>query len=221
MVWLIDSSTLLLFILSLLALFMSPGPNMTFLLAQSFMHGPKGGMAIALGITLADLVLTALTALGVSALLMTQALFFDALRIAGAAYLLWLAVGAWRTPGLIRDLPSTQTEAFQRVKLIRMGMLNSTLNPKALLFFLVFLPQFVQAKAGQVPLQLLQLGLVLSLVSFFFHTALGAFSGYAKRWVSPHSHLQRFAPKGQALIFAVLALHLFWQQRPSALPLSY
>ena len=95
-------STLSLFLLAVLVLMLSPGPNMAFVLSHGMALGPRGGLAAALGIAAADLVLTLLTASGVTALLAAWAPMFDLLRYLGALYLLWLAWQAWRQPGVVR-----------------------------------------------------------------------------------------------------------------------
>src|SRR6478672_12674135 len=94
----IDPGTLSLFLLAVLALFLSPGPNMAFVLSHGVAHGPRGGIAAALGIGAADLVHTLCAATGVTALVAAWPPAFDVLRYVGAAYLLWLAWQAFRSP---------------------------------------------------------------------------------------------------------------------------
>jgi threonine/homoserine/homoserine lactone efflux protein len=170
--------TLLVFLVAVLALFLSPGPNMAFVLSHGVAHGPRGGFAAALGITAADLVLTLLTATGVTAIAAAWPPAFDILRYAGALYLVRLAVQAIRSPGkaTIKD-----RENISMARIFRAAMLNSLLNPKALLFFMVFLPQFVDVVRGNVALQLAALGIILSATALCFNTALGMFSGQIGR----------------------------------------
>ena len=93
----ISLATLALFLLAVLALFLSPGPNMAFVLSHGVAHGPRGGFAAALGISSADLVHTLFAATGVTALVAAWPPSFDLLRYAGALYLLWLAWQALRS----------------------------------------------------------------------------------------------------------------------------
>ena len=149
---------------------MSPGPNMAFVLAHGASYGWRGGVAAALGISAADLVLTALTAAGVTAAIAQWPPSFDLIRWAGVFYLLWMAWKALRvraTGPLHTALQASLMSVFMR------AMLNSLLNPKALLFFMVFLPQFVVPGSSSVARQIVTLGLVLTLIATFFHIALG------------------------------------------------
>lgn len=187
----ISLATLALFLLAVLALFLSPGPNMAFVLSHGVAHGPRGGFAAALGISSADL-----------------------LRYAGALYLLWLAVQSLRSsnvglPGATRAQPS----AFGRI--VRMAFFNNLVNPKALLFFMVFLPQFVDPARGNVPLQLLQLGVMLSAAALAFNTLLGACSGQAGRWLQRRPGAERFQRGLLALVMVGLAIRLLLLDRPS------
>ncbi len=165
----IEASTLLLFCVAVMALLISPGPNMAFLFSHSLSDGAKGGLAVALGISVADLVLTALTATGVTAVITAWPPSFDLLRYLGALYLLWLAVQALRQRAAVR----LEDQGKIGVSTIfRAAMLNSLLNPKALLFFMVFLPQFVNPERGSIPVQIAILGIVLSTIALVFHALL-------------------------------------------------
>lgn len=212
----IDLQTLLLFSATVLALLISPGPNMAFLLSHGLSHGPRGGLAVALGIFLADLVLTGLTAAGVTAIVAAWPLSFDLLKLLGACYLLWLAFQAVRShKGGQRNASLARTEARSHGHIVRAGMLNSLLNPKALLFFMVFLPQFVTPQHGSVPVQLLTLGLVLSAISLLFHGTLGLFSGRLGALFQRSAAGSRYFSWLHAGVFAGLAVRLFLLERPS------
>jgi threonine/homoserine/homoserine lactone efflux protein len=213
----ISGSTLLLFLAATLALFLSPGPNMAFVLSHAATHGPRGGLAVALGIGLADVVLTVLTATGVAGMVAAWPPSFDLLRLGGAAYLLWMAWSAWHHPS---QLALTRTGAQSLVTVFRRSALNSLLNPKALLFFLVFLPQFVEASGTPVALQLAVLGGVLTIASVVFHGALGLVGGQLANALSARlAHSPRLAKlpgRIQALVLAALAVRLLLTQRPTA-----
>ena len=207
----IDGGTLSLFLLAVLALFLSPGPNMAFVLSHGIAMGPRAGFAAGLGIAGADLVHTLCAATGITALVAAWPPSFDVLRYAGALYLLWLAWQAIRSgdAGL-----HGRADAVSFGRVVRMAWLNNLVNPKALLFFMVFLPQFVSPARGSVPMQLLQLGIALSLAGLVFNTMLGACSGQIGRW------LQRRRAAGfqrglLATVMVALALRLLFIDRPS------
>jgi len=213
----IGLATLSLFLLAVLALFLSPGPNMAFVMSHGVAHGPRGGFAAAVGISAADLVHTLFAATGVTALVAAWPPAFDVLRYAGALYLVWLAVQALRSGGGFRPGAQAQPAGFGRI--VRMALLNNLVNPKALLFFMVFLPQFVDPSHGSVPLQLVQLGMVLSLAALAFNTLLGACSGQVGRWLQQRPGAEKFQRTLLALVMVGLAVRLLLLDRPSA-PLS-
>lgn len=209
----IGLATLSLFLLAVLALFLSPGPNMAFVLSHGVAHGPRGGLAAAVGISAADLVHTLFAATGVTALVAAWPPSFDLLRYAGALYLLWLAAQAVRGGGLPRIGGQARPAGFGRI--VRMALLNNLVNPKALLFFMVFLPQFVDPSRGSVPLQLLQLGAVLSLAALGFNTLLGACSGQVGRWLQARPGAARWQGGLLAAVMLGLAVRLLFLDRPS------
>src|SRR6478735_11339247 len=123
----IDGSSFLLFLLAVLALFVSPGPNMAFVLSHGVAMGPRAGFAAGLGIAAADLVHTVCAASGVTALVAAWPPAFDLLRHAGALYLLWLAWQALRAGAA----PSTaQAGAASFARVLRSAWLNNLVNPK-------------------------------------------------------------------------------------------
>lgn len=209
----IDSATLLLFLLAVLTLFLSPGPNMAFVMSHGMAYGPRGGLAAALGIGSADVVLTALTATSVTAMLFAWSASFDVLRVAGAAYLLWLALKTLRsTDNALAPRTSTTNLAFHSIA--KNAMLGSLLNPKALLFFAVFLPQFVNPARGNIALQLVTLGLVLSAASVVFNATLGAFSGQLGRLTQRNPRAATFQKWLLSGVLAALAVRMFLTERP-------
>jgi threonine/homoserine/homoserine lactone efflux protein len=208
-----DMGTLSVFALAVLALFLSPGPNMAFVLSHGLAHGVRGGFAAALGISAADLVHTLCAATGVTALVAAWPPSFDVLRYAGALYLLWLAWQALRPAAPRGESAQAPPAGFARI--VRMAFLNNLVNPKALLFFMVFLPQFVNPALGHVTLQLLALGMLLSAMALGFNTVLGAFSGQIGRRWQARPGAAKFQRGLLAFTMAGLALRLVFLDRPS------
>ncbi|WP_404937388.1 LysE family translocator [Pseudomonas sp. JDS08PS003] len=207
-----DLSTLSIFLGAVLLLLLSPGPNMAFVISHGVAYGWRGGVASGLGIGAADIGLTLLTATGVTAVVANWPPAFDLLRYAGVAYLLWLAWKALAGNGAL-NLVDTVRVPLSTV-FVR-ALYNSLLNPKALLFFMVFLPQFVRPDQGSIAWQLVVLGLLLTLVSGIFHTSLGIFGALLIRSFSGTP--ARFARLQSWLLAAVLlalALHLALLARP-------
>ena len=209
----IDLATFLLFLLAVLTLFLSPGPNMAFVMSHGMAYGPRGGLAAALGIGSADVVLTVLTATGVTAMVFAWSASFDVLRIAGAAYLMWLAIKTLRAPAhALAPGPSQANLAFCTIA--KNAMLGSLINPKALLFFMVFLPQFVNPAGGHIALQLVTLGLSLSAASVVFNWALGSFSGQIGKLLQRHPRAATLQKWLLSSVLAALAVRMFFTDRP-------
>lgn len=210
---LIELQTLLLFSLAVMALLISPGPNMAFLLSHGISHGARGGLAVAFGIFFADLLLTALTAMGVTAVITAWPPSFDILRYFGAAYLLWLAIQTIRLRGVSRVEEKCKATTLE---ICRMAVLNSLLNPKALLFFMVFLPQFVTPEHGNVPLQLFLLGFTLACIALVFHSVLGLASGKFGAFFARSSAKGRYFGWLHCGLFIGLAVRLLLLERSGA-----
>jgi threonine/homoserine/homoserine lactone efflux protein len=208
----IELSTLLTFTVAVLMLFLSPGPNMFFVLSHGIAHGAKGGLAAAFGIVAADVVLTVLTAVGITALIAAWSASFDILRFAGAIYLLWLAFQGIRSAGQPKISKAQNIAQFE---IFKRAMLNSLLNPKALLFFMLFLPQFANAKNGSIGWQLLILGLVLTVISMFFHSALGISSGYIGQLLTRYPKAAKVQSWFIAAVMIFLAVRLVLLERPT------
>lgn len=152
------------FTLAALVLVLTPGPNMIYCVSRTLCQGRRAGLVSLAGVLLGFIAHLLAAALGLTALLMAVPLAFDAIRLAGAAYLSWLA---WQTvkpggaaPFQMRALPVDSTGV-----LLRTGFLTNLLNPKVALFYLSFLPQFIDPARGPVLLQTLQLGAVQMAIS--------------------------------------------------------
>jgi threonine/homoserine/homoserine lactone efflux protein len=150
---------LLLFALAALVLVLTPGPNMVYCISRSLTQGPKAGLLSLLGVVLGFGVHLLAASLGLTALLASVPLAFDAVRYAGAAYLLWLAWQAVKPGGVApfqaRDLPHDPPRT-----LFLMGFMTNLLNPKVAMFYLSFFPQFLHPERGHLLWQSLTLGAV-------------------------------------------------------------
>lgn len=153
-------ATLLVFALAASVLVAIPGPNHIYIVTRSIAQGRRVGLASAFGVETGTFVHIAAAAVGLSALIASSATAFNAIRYAGAAYLVFLGVRALRG-GDDHGLEGATLAAGSARRAYRDGILVNVLNPKVALFFLAFLPQFVDAQRGTPATQILVLGLVL------------------------------------------------------------
>ena len=166
-------NTFLIFMAGALALNVTPGPDMTFVLAQATHRGTRAGVAAALGIGVATICFhMTLAAFGLAALFAAWPLAYDIVRYAGAAYLVWIAIGMIRHPPKLSDLSADDSvrTAF------RQGFVTNMFNPKVAIFFIAFLPQFVNPQIGPVWPQIMVLGTCFS-ISGTTVNAIVAFGG--------------------------------------------
>ena len=157
-------STLLAFALVSLAVVLTPGPNMIYLISRAITQGPAAGMVSLGGVALGFVVYMLCEAFGITALLFTIPFAYDALRLAGAAYLLWLAWQALK-PGGRSPFQVKKLAVDGPRKLFAMGLLTNLLNPKIAMLYLALLPQFIDPAAGTVLTQSLALGSVQTAIS--------------------------------------------------------
>jgi len=150
-------SSLLAFALVSLGMVLTPGPNMIYLISRSITQGPTAGMVSLGGVALGFVVYMLCAAFGITALLFAVPYAYDALRLSGAAYLLWLAWQALR-PGGRSPFQVRKLAVDGPRKLFAMGLLTNLLNPKIAILYLALLPQFIDPAAGSVLTQSLALG---------------------------------------------------------------
>ena len=152
-----DAHSLLLFLAAGLALNFTPGPDMLYVAARGASEGRAAGIVSALGIGAGTFVHIALVALGLAALLAAVPLAYAVVRIGGAAYLIYLGVRAFRSRSA---LTLQKVEPASLTVIFRQGVITNVLNPKVALFFLAFLPQFIDPSRGNPALQVVALGLL-------------------------------------------------------------
>ncbi len=159
-----DGATLATYLVACLILFVTPGPDMSLFLARTVAGGRRAGVAAALGANFGCFVHSLLAAVGLSAVIYASPLAFTAMKVVGALYLLWLAYSAIRYGSAL----NVRAEAGRPISFVRTFLLGLTVNlanPKVVLFFVTFLPQFVQASDPDAAGKLFFLGLMFVAVS--------------------------------------------------------
>lgn len=195
--------TLILFFSASIALGLAPGPDNLFVLAQSAQHGVRAGLLVTIGLCTGLVFHTALVAFGVAVIFQTSPVAFTALKVIGACYLLYLAVQAFRA-GASRAEPAT----LSHTKLYLRGIVMNITNPKVAIFFLAFLPQFVEPDTGELPLQIAQLGLLFILATLLVFGAVALLAGYLSGWLRTSSRAQQALNYLAGTVFVALAARL-------------
>jgi len=208
----IDVQLLPLFLSAVLALLIVPGPDMLLISAQSMQRGARYGIACSVGVMLAGLLQTLLVALGLGHVMESWPAVATAVRWLGAAYLAYLGVRllwAWHRAGAQPQGPTPAAGAgLGPGRLVLIGLANNLLNPKALLFFALFLPQFTSPALGSQPLQLATLGLLLTFIAFGFNVLASLLFASLRRLRIASAGLQRHGNGVLGALFLLLASRL-------------
>ena len=195
------------FLAAAMLITLSPGPDNLMVLGVGISRGRAQGMAFGLGCAFGCLSHTLLATLGVSALIAASPIAFSALTIGGGLYLLWVGVQALRSHGRVNVAQANAPiESLQR--LFAKGLFANSINPKVVLFFLSFLPQFVVAERGQVAWQTAQVGLLFTLQAALLFGALGFFSGAVGQWINRNEHAGRWLDRIAGTIFVAPGVRL-------------
>jgi threonine/homoserine/homoserine lactone efflux protein len=200
-----DVSILPVFVLASLALLITPGPDMAFIVATGVAKGRRTAMFASAGIALAMFSHSVFAAIGVASLVKTHPIAFDVVRYFGALYMLYLAIKAFRFKPTKFDDQTTDGQAFEYFK---RGYFTNLLNPKAVLFCAVFLPQFVSPSTGSILKQILGLGVALATIGFIFQILLSALSGSLGVWLLSSAKRQIILERIMGLVFFALAARL-------------
>ncbi len=206
----IESSDLYVFMAALVAVYLLPGPDMALILSTSALGGRQNGFMVAIGLALSRALHVTLAALGLAALFIAHPLLFDAVRWLGAAYLCWLAWRLLRTPKENSATIVAHHQAGWRA--LRQGFLTNLLNPKALMFCALLLPQFI-VPTGELIEQYLLLGTILvALGAIFDLIYVFASSGIAHHFSGSHTG-QKIARVLFATVFGIAAIRLALNSR--------
>jgi threonine/homoserine/homoserine lactone efflux protein len=186
---LINHSSSLLFVTGATVLLVIPGPAVTYVVSRSIGHGRAAGLVSVLGIVTGTLCHVVAAALGISALLASSAVAFQFVKYLGSAYLIYLGIKT-----LLRREEQLAEAHGGETKLTRIygqGLLVNLLNPKTALFFLAFLPQFVDPTRGHITVQILQLGILFALMGWFSDSVYAVIAGTVAERIRGSACLRR------------------------------
>lgn len=208
----IGFETAVTFFVTAILLALTPGPDNIFVVTQAALRGKRAGVAVTVGLCCGVFGHTIAVALGLAAIFQTSVFAFTVLKYLGAAYLVYLAYGAWKAASQIESKrgkeEQAQTKPLKLTRLVGRGAVMSATNPKVSIFFLAFLPQFVDQNLGHVSAQILQLGGLFMGAAFIVFTIFAFLAdGLGQKTVGTVQG-QKVMNRLAALIFTGLAAKL-------------
>lgn len=206
----IDTTDLIVFLTAALALNLTPGNDMMYVLGQSLKGGTRPGIAASFGITTGSFIHLVLVAVGVAVVLSHYPAVFDAIRWAGAAYLLWIAYRTLTTP-----IGEFTAEGRGRSSIVawRDGVLVNSFNPKTIVFMFAFLPPFVRPENGAPLLQLFILGTLFNIGGTVVNCLVATFAGAIGQKLRESARIARGFQIVSASLFLLLAARMAFERR--------
>jgi threonine/homoserine/homoserine lactone efflux protein len=208
----LNGTNFTLFLLAALVIAAVPGPGIFYVAARTLSGGKRAGIASTCGTALGGLVHVIAGGLGVSAIILASAELFNALKFAGALYLVWLGVKTFREA---RDLPQPVISAGTK-RVFREGVLVETLNPKTAAFFLAFIPQFLDPAGGYIALQFIALGLISVALNTLVDAVVVMIAATARTGLTRNPNLLQRLRQGSGLLIAGLGASLALARRPAS-----
>lgn len=191
---------------------LSPGPDLIFIVSQTSKKGIQSGFAAVSGIWIGTFVHVIFAALGLSAILMTSAVAFSAVKWVGAVYLIWIGIQSIRSKGTSFQSDSKPPQKNLR-KSFQQGILVSLLNPKVAIFFLAFLPQFIEPQAGAISVQLFLHGFLIIVVAAFVEIPMILISGKLISYLSKNTSVSLWMDRGLGALLIWLGIKLATSNR--------
>ena len=208
-----DLANMLLFLAAATVIAATPGPGIFYVAARTLAGGRGEGLASSFGTGLGGLVHVAAGSIGLSALVMASAEAFTALKLIGAAYLVWLGIKTFREARA--PILTDSVEATGPRRAFREGVVVEALNPKTATFFLAFLPQFVDPAQGNVALQFIVLGLISVGLNTVADVIVAYIAGSVREGLTRRPAILRRIREGSAAVLCALGLSLALVRRPA------
>ena len=200
-----------LFIIASMALIVTPGPDIIYVLSRGIADGRIGGIISALGVTSGIFVHTLAASLGLAVLLQTSVIAFWVLKLAGGVYLIYLGIQVIKNKNAF-DFEITGN-GINLKKCFAQGFLSNVLNPKVALFFVAFLPQFVNINSPNYSTHMIGLGLIFALMTIAFLSILGIFAGLIGAWLKSKKSAAGKVRWVSGLVLMLLGVRLLVSQR--------
>ena len=201
---------LALFVVAGLLLNITPGPDMMYIIGRSTSQGFRAGAAATLGVSAGCFVHIAAAALGISALLTASATAFTVLKLVGAAYLVYVGLSMLRSPPISMNAQAV-SPALPLRRIFAQGFLTNALNPKVALFFLAFLPQFIEHDAAMKPLAFLFLGVIFVFNATWWNLFVAWMAARMSAFIGGRAIV--WFQRGIGAFFVVLGARLAFEER--------
>ena len=201
------------FVAASLVVLLTPGPGVLYVVARSLAQGRSAGLVSALGLSAGALVQVAAATLGLSAILLTSATAFGVVKVVGAGYLIYLGLRTLFARDRSAGMTVSKADGYRRLFLD--GVIVSVFNPKIALFFLAFLPQFVDPRAGPVTQQVLFLGSLYAALAFLTDGAYALLAGSLRHWLSDRVMRGPWLRRLTGSIYVGLGLKAAFAERPT------
>ena len=208
-----DAATFAYFLTASILLTLAPGPDILYLLTKSLSDGAKAGIILACGLVSGIVFHTTLVMVGVAALLKSSTTAMFLLKIFGAAYLLFLALGAFKSARAGKKISLSRSDSkVAAAVLYKRGVLMNVLNPKVLLFFLAFLPQFVNLQSDGAGLTILFLGVTFAAQALIIFSLVSLTAGRVRKFLLRKKNIGRTMNFIEAAVLTLIAAGLiFWE----------
>ena len=205
-----ESTTFFYFLTASILLTLAPGPDNLYLLTKSLSSGAKSGIILSAGLASGIIFHTFLVMVGVAAIIQNSALAMNLLKIFGAAYLFFLAFKSFQAGQNAKKISMNFSDSKEKFfEIYRRGVLMNVLNPKVLLFFLAFLPQFVNFEKSPA-LQIIFLGVTFAVQAFLIFSAIAIFAGRVRKFILRKKNLGKIFNFVEAAVLAIIAISLIF-----------
>jgi threonine/homoserine/homoserine lactone efflux protein len=201
----------LLFTVASLVLIVTPGQDMVLVMSRSIAQGAAAGVVTAAGVSVGLIGHTILATLGLGAILRTSEWLFLALKLVGAAYLIYLGVGLLRTKATALVVEASSKRSLLRLFLD--GAISNISNPKIAIFYFAFLPQFVRPAAPHPTLSVFLLGLVFAALTFLVKGPVGYFAGLLSGWLRSRPSVLAWLYRSSGAVLLALGIKLAFERR--------
>ncbi len=195
-----------LYIFASIALILTPGPDIIYVLTRGITDGKSAGVMSAVGVTAGILIHTLAASLGLALLLKTSELAFWAIKTAGGIYLLYMGFQVLRNRKAFEV--DASMDSFDRKKCFTQGFLTNLLNPKIALFFVAFLPQFVNMNDPNHSIHMILLGIMYAVMTIAFLSMLGLFAGTIGTWLAKRQNVSNKIRLGSGTVILLLGIRL-------------